>query len=80
MNDAFRFQREKLNINSSNQRVAPEEAPETQQQNIISFNLIKPSFKFIPILNTYSLVKCVNKRWLLHKGNQDENCYCQRRI
>ena len=24
--------------------------------------------------------KCINKRWLLHKGNQDENCHCQRSI
>ena len=22
--------------------------------------------------------KRANKRWLLHKGNQDENCHCQR--
>jgi hypothetical protein len=26
------------------------------------------------------LWKCANKRWLLHKGNQDENCHCQRSI
>jgi hypothetical protein len=24
--------------------------------------------------------KCANNRWLLHKGNQDENCHCQRSI
>ena len=26
------------------------------------------------------LGKRANKRWLLHKGNQDKNCHCQRSI